>query len=75
LGDICTWLYVLIPCHVVYVTELPSFIDSTSTTFQPFFLDFQKVHSLATQFFIRMWGESGAVLADFPRIAALVRSQ
>ncbi|KAJ2934854.1 hypothetical protein H1R20_g2277, partial [Candolleomyces eurysporus] len=48
---------------------------STSTTFQPFFLDFQKVHSLATHFFIRMWGESGAVLADFSRISALVRSQ
>lgn len=50
--------------------------DSTSTTFQPFFLDFQRVHSLATQFFIRMWAESGAAAAgDFIRVVALVRSQ
>ncbi|KAF7356574.1 hypothetical protein MVEN_00991100 [Mycena venus] len=48
---------------------------STSTTFQPFFLDFYKVHSLATHFFIRMWGESGAAYGDFTRVAALVRSQ
>ncbi|KAJ7247642.1 ELMO/CED-12 family-domain-containing protein [Mycena haematopus] len=48
---------------------------STSTTFQPFFLDFFKVHSLATHFFIRMWGESGAAYGDFTRVAALVRSQ
>ena len=49
--------------------------DSTSTTFQPFFLDFPKVHSLATHFFIRMWGESGAATGDFTRVVALVRSQ
>ncbi|KAK0202694.1 ELMO/CED-12 family-domain-containing protein [Desarmillaria ectypa] len=48
---------------------------STSTTFQPFFLDFAKAHSLATHFFIRMWGESGAAADDFTRVAALVRSQ
>ncbi|KAJ7760596.1 ELMO/CED-12 family-domain-containing protein [Mycena metata] len=48
---------------------------STSTTFQPFFLDFYKVHSLATHFFIRMWSESGAAYGDFTRVAALVRSQ
>ncbi|THV05549.1 hypothetical protein K435DRAFT_646919 [Dendrothele bispora CBS 962.96] len=48
---------------------------STSTTFQPFFLDFNKVHGLATTFFIRMWGESGAASDDFTRVAALVRSQ
>ncbi|KAJ7612462.1 ELMO/CED-12 family-domain-containing protein [Mycena polygramma] len=48
---------------------------STSTTFQPFFLDFYKVHSLATHFFIRMWSESGAASGDFTRVAALVRSQ
>ncbi|KAK0189031.1 ELMO/CED-12 family-domain-containing protein [Armillaria mellea] len=48
---------------------------STSTTFQPFFLDFAKAHSLATHFFIRMWGESGAAAGDFTRVAALVRSQ
>ncbi|KAJ7224321.1 ELMO/CED-12 family-domain-containing protein [Mycena pura] len=48
---------------------------STSTTFQPFFLDFYKVHSLATHFFIRMWSESGAASGDFTRVAALLRSQ
>ncbi|KAK7056406.1 hypothetical protein VNI00_002960 [Paramarasmius palmivorus] len=48
---------------------------STSTTFQPFFLDFYKVHSLATHFFLRMWSESGAAFGDFTRVAALVRSQ
>ncbi|KAH8832732.1 ELMO/CED-12 family-domain-containing protein [Flagelloscypha sp. PMI_526] len=48
---------------------------STSTTFQPFFLDFYRVHSLATRFFIRMWGESNSELVDFPGVVALVRSQ
>ncbi|TFK39866.1 ELMO/CED-12 family-domain-containing protein [Crucibulum laeve] len=48
---------------------------STSTTFQPFFLDFFKVHSLATHFFLRMWSESGAAYGDFTRVAALVQSQ
>ncbi|KAF9525327.1 ELMO/CED-12 family-domain-containing protein [Crepidotus variabilis] len=48
---------------------------STSTTFQPFFLDFQKVHNLATRFFIRMWSDSGAADGDFTRVVALVRSQ
>lgn len=54
---------------------------STSTTFQPLFLDFVRVHALATQFFIRMWTESGAATGsnasrdDFTRIVALVRSQ
>ncbi|KAI0684284.1 ELMO/CED-12 family-domain-containing protein [Cytidiella melzeri] len=48
---------------------------STSTTFQPFFLNFNRVHALATHFFLRMWNESGATRGDFPRVAALVRSQ
>ncbi|KIJ55108.1 hypothetical protein M422DRAFT_23759 [Sphaerobolus stellatus SS14] len=48
---------------------------STSTTFQPFFLNFLKVHCLATKFFIRMWNESGARMTDFVRVTALVRSQ
>ena len=54
---------------------LTSGIDSTSTTFQPFFLNFYKVHALATQFFLRMWNESGASRGDFPRLVALTRSQ
>ncbi|KAI0741714.1 ELMO/CED-12 family-domain-containing protein [Daedaleopsis nitida] len=48
---------------------------STSTTFQPFFLNFYKVHSLALQFFLRMWNESGSSAGDFPRLVALTRSQ
>ena len=50
-------------------------LDSTSTTFQPFFLNFYKVHTLAMGFFLRMWGESGASAGDFPRVVALARSQ
>jgi engulfment and cell motility protein 1 len=50
-------------------------VDSTSTTFQPFFLDFFKVHSLALQFFLRMWNESGSSVEDFTRVVALTRSQ
>ena len=49
--------------------------DSTLTTFQPFFLDYPKVHSLAMQFFLRMWNESGSSVVDFTRIVALTRSQ
>ncbi|KAF8623031.1 hypothetical protein AX15_006543 [Amanita polypyramis BW_CC] len=48
---------------------------ATSTTFQPFLLDFYKVHSLATHLFLRIWAESGAVAGDFNRVVALVRSQ
>ncbi|KAL5492185.1 hypothetical protein ACEPAI_3632 [Sanghuangporus weigelae] len=48
---------------------------STSTSFQPFFLNFYKVHVLATQFFLRMWNESGAGVDDFARVVALARSQ
>lgn len=59
--------------QVYLQTEL--LLDSTSTTFQPFFLDFYKVHGLATHFFLRMWSESGAASGDFTRVVALVRSQ
>ncbi|KIM26137.1 hypothetical protein M408DRAFT_330723 [Serendipita vermifera MAFF 305830] len=48
---------------------------STSTTFQPFFLSFYKVHALALHFFLRMWSDSGAAASDFPRVASLARSQ
>lgn len=48
---------------------------STSGTFQPFFLNFYKVHDLALPFFLRMWNESGSATDDFGRIAALTRSQ
>ncbi|KAF9218953.1 hypothetical protein BS17DRAFT_718897 [Gyrodon lividus] len=48
---------------------------STSTTFQPFFLNFHKVHALALHFFLRMWNESGSAADDFGRVVALTRSQ
>ncbi|KAI0272362.1 hypothetical protein BC834DRAFT_966403 [Gloeopeniophorella convolvens] len=48
---------------------------ATSPVFQPFFLNFYKVHALATNFFLRMWNESGAAIGDFTRVVALVRSQ
>ncbi|KZT55823.1 hypothetical protein CALCODRAFT_556244 [Calocera cornea HHB12733] len=48
---------------------------STSTSYQPFLLAFHRVHNLTTRFFLRMWNESSATLPDFPRVAALVRSQ
>ncbi|KAI5123515.1 hypothetical protein M0805_006675 [Coniferiporia weirii] len=48
---------------------------STSTTFQPFFLNFHKVHVLTTQFILRMWNESNAAVDDFARVVALARSQ
>lgn len=66
----------LIPFFLVECTD--HFLwssDSTSTAFQPFFLDFYRVHSLATRFFLRMWTESGAATEDFTRVSALVRSQ
>jgi engulfment/cell motility protein 1 len=49
--------------------------DATSPVFQPFFLNFYKVHTLATNFFLQMWNESGAAIGDFTRVVALVRSQ
>jgi engulfment/cell motility protein 1 len=49
--------------------------DATSPVFQPFFLNFYKVHALATNFFLQMWNESGATTGDFTRVVALVRSQ
>lgn len=49
---------------------------STATRgFQPYLLFFQRVHYLALRFFLRMWNDSAAVAADFPRVAALCRSQ
>ncbi|KAF9240704.1 ELMO/CED-12 family-domain-containing protein [Melanogaster broomeanus] len=48
---------------------------STSTTFQPVFLNFHKVHALAMHFFLRMWNESGSAVDDFSRVVALTRSQ
>lgn len=56
-------------------SNLISLPDSTPTPFQPFFLNFYKVHALAMHFFLRMWSESGSASDDFGRIVALTRSQ
>jgi engulfment/cell motility protein 1 len=56
-----------------WVIFAPAF--STSTTFQPVFLNFHKVHALALHFFLRIWNESGSAGNDFSRVAALTRSQ
>jgi len=48
---------------------------STCTRFQPCLLAFNRLHSLALRFFLRMWSESGAAASDFGRVSALVRSQ
>ncbi|KAN0121039.1 ELMO/CED-12 family domain containing protein [Russula decolorans] len=48
---------------------------ATSPVFQPFFLNFYKVHALSANFFLQMWNESGAAIGDFARVVALVRSQ
>ena len=48
---------------------------TTSTTYLPFLLSFNKVHHLVLRFFLRMWNESGAAASDFSRVSALVRSQ
>jgi engulfment and cell motility protein 1 len=49
--------------------------EDATPMFQPFFLNFFKVHVLATNFFLQMWNESGAAVGDFTRVVALVRSQ
>ncbi|KAH7101549.1 ELMO/CED-12 family-domain-containing protein [Auriculariales sp. MPI-PUGE-AT-0066] len=48
---------------------------STSTQFQPFFLNFAKVHIMALRFFLRMWSESQSTVNDFQRVVMLLRSQ
>ncbi|CAE6447089.1 unnamed protein product [Rhizoctonia solani] len=48
---------------------------STSTSFLPFFLAFQRVHTIALRLFLRIWSESSAGADDFARVAALVQSQ
>lgn len=52
-------------CNIISQSTLCFPTDSTSTTFQPFFLNFQRVHSLVTQFFICMWAESGTAAGNF----------
>ncbi|KAI6164641.1 ELMO/CED-12 family-domain-containing protein [Pisolithus thermaeus] len=47
----------------------------STSTFQPFLLNFPKVHCLALHFFLRMWNESASAADDFSRISALTRSE
>lgn len=42
---------------------------------QPFLLDFYRVHFVVMEFFVRMYAESGATLADFARVSTLTTSQ
>nr|ODO03704.1 hypothetical protein L204_00040 [Cryptococcus depauperatus CBS 7855] len=46
-----------------------------STAFQPFLLNFPRLHHLTLKFFLRMWQESNSQISDFPRLTHLIRSQ
>ncbi|KAG9291106.1 hypothetical protein G9A89_012978 [Geosiphon pyriformis] len=48
---------------------------TTSTSFQPLLLSFEKIHYITIKSFFRMWHEMEATLEDFPKVSALVRSQ
>lgn len=50
-------------------------VSPSVTLPQPFLFRFYEVHALATQFFVRIWVESGATPGDFERVASLARSQ
>lgn len=41
----------------------------------PYLLRFYECHALVIQFFIRIWGESGAASGDVDRVRKLTRSQ
>jgi hypothetical protein len=43
--------------------------------FQPFMLNFPRLHSFVLKFFLRMWQDSESRLDDFERLSYLVRSQ
>jgi engulfment/cell motility protein 1 len=46
-----------------------------STSFQPFLLDYFRVHLIVLEFFVRMFQDSGATAADFNRVSTLTMSQ
>ncbi|CAG8558682.1 3097_t:CDS:10 [Ambispora leptoticha] len=48
---------------------------TTSTSFQPLLLSFEKIHYITVKSFFRMWHEMEATVEDFPKVSALVRSQ
>nr|KIR86243.1 hypothetical protein I308_03187 [Cryptococcus tetragattii IND107] len=45
-----------------------------ATSFQPFLLNFPKLHDLVLKFFLRMWQESNSRIPDFYRLIQLIRS-
>ena len=51
------------------------FIDTTSTSFQPLLLAFEKIHYITVKAFFRLLNEMEASVDDFPKVSALVRSQ
>lgn len=55
--------------------DITSGISASPTTPAPFLLRFDEAHYLATEFFLRIWLESGAAVGDFERVATLTRSQ
>ncbi|RGB42768.1 ELMO/CED-12 family-domain-containing protein [Rhizophagus diaphanus] len=48
---------------------------TTSTSFQPLLLAFEKIHYITVKSFFRLWNEMEATVDDFPKVSALVRSQ
>ncbi|CAG8542930.1 301_t:CDS:2 [Acaulospora colombiana] len=48
---------------------------TTSTSFQPLLLSFDKIHYITVKSFFRLWNEMEATVDDFPKVSALVRSQ
>ncbi|CAG8462244.1 25589_t:CDS:10 [Dentiscutata erythropus] len=48
---------------------------TTSTSFQPLLLSFDKIHYITVKAFFRLWNDMEATVDDFPKVSALVRSQ
>ncbi|ORY63657.1 ELMO/CED-12 family-domain-containing protein [Leucosporidium creatinivorum] len=55
--------------------SIDSGVSPTPTKPNPFLLRFFECHALATQFFFRIWSESGATMGDFERVKTLTASQ
>lgn len=54
---------------------IDSGVCPTPTKPNPFLLRFFECHALATQFFTRIWADSGATMGDFDRVKTLTASQ
>ncbi|CAG8487653.1 7139_t:CDS:10 [Funneliformis mosseae] len=48
---------------------------TTSTSFQPLLLAFEKIHYITIKAYFRLWNDMEATVDDFPKVSALVRSQ